>query len=441
MGDERSIPPANTQYPGVEHQVLKKWTDEGEPGDANGIGDMYKDFASGLTEAAENLMVAVFGSQAGWTGQAANAMRERLQKVAEWSQKTGDSFGVASSAFVSQGESVGSAKTSMPDPVDYNPGQMIKDAAKSGSIVDIAMLPYNMYQTRQAQQQAHEKAIQVVAQRDAELASAAASIPPFEPPPKIEDPGGKEPGPNGPGMPGAPGGRPGMPGGGSRGGIGGGGGGGGAGGAGGGGIGGGGGMPGFPGGGMGGGSGFGPDDPNNPNGNGDDNQGTPPNVGMPSLPVGSGTGTSGFAHTPTNFGGGGPGGFPPGGIPGGAGPAGGGGGFGGAFGGGFGPGGAPRPGGGFGPMGPGAAAGGAGGAGAGAGAGAGSGMGGAGAGGRGAGMAGGRGAGGMGAGGMGAGRGEGGEDDEHQRPSYLVEPDPDATFGSDQMTAPPVIGG
>jgi hypothetical protein len=37
-------------------------------------------------------------------------------------------------------------------------------------------------------------------------------------------------------------------------------------------------------------------------------------------------------------------------------------------------------------------------------------------------------------------RGEGEEDDEHQRASYLVEGDPDAVFGTDQMTAPPVIG-
>ena len=29
---------------------------------------------------------------------------------------------------------------------------------------------------------------------------------------------------------------------------------------------------------------------------------------------------------------------------------------------------------------------------------------------------------------------------EHQRPSYLVEADPDSLFGTDEMTAPPVIG-
>jgi hypothetical protein len=43
-------------------------------------------------------------------------------------------------------------------------------------------------------------------------------------------------------------------------------------------------------------------------------------------------------------------------------------------------------------------------------------------------------------GGGGGGRGQGGEDGEHQRPSFLVEADPDETFGTDEVTAPPVIG-
>jgi hypothetical protein len=54
--------------------------------------------------------------------------------------------------------------------------------------------------------------------------------------------------------------------------------------------------------------------------------------------------------------------------------------------------------------------------------------------GRGAGM------GGMPMGGGGGARGQGQEDGAHQRPSYLVEGDPDETFGTDEVTAPPVIG-
>jgi hypothetical protein len=45
-----------------------------------------------------------------------------------------------------------------------------------------------------------------------------------------------------------------------------------------------------------------------------------------------------------------------------------------------------------------------------------------------------------GAGGIGAGRGRKGADEEHQRPSYLVERDPESIFGVDETTAPPVIG-
>lgn len=46
-----------------------------------------------------------------------------------------------------------------------------------------------------------------------------------------------------------------------------------------------------------------------------------------------------------------------------------------------------------------------------------------------------------GMGGAPRGKGEGEEDKEHERPSYLVEGDPESTFGNDQLTAPPVIGG
>ncbi|WP_185845731.1 hypothetical protein [Kibdelosporangium aridum] len=415
MTYEPKVPPSNVYVPGQSHQVLADWVKTGEQADAEGLAQTWQDWGNGLQEASRDLFVAVFGSQDGWTGQAANAMREQLRRVAEWSKKTGEGFNKASTAFTQQGEAVGTAKNAMPEPVNFSPEQMIKDAAKGG-IIDLIKLPGAMYEQHQKQQQAYEQAIQVVAQRDAALQAAASSVPPFEPPPKVGDGGIKEPPPNNPPMPGSSGFRPGTGGTGSRGQFAGGGG------SGGGGAGGGGSIPGFNGG-----NGFGPNDPNNPNGN---DQNTPPNVNIPGMPIG--TGTSGYNPGPppsTNFGGGNPNPFA-------AGPtaAGGGGNFGGAFGGGFGPGGAPRPGGGFGPLGSGTAAG-AQGPGAGAPP-------------PGAGMGGGRGAagagrGGMGAGGMGggAGRGEGGEDEEHQRPSYLVEPDPDATFGTDQLTAPPVIGG
>jgi hypothetical protein len=114
--------------------------------------------------------------------------------------------------------------------------------------------------------------------------------------------------------------------------------------------------------------------------------------------------------------------------------------------GGGGPGGVPR-GGGFGPrgsggFGPGGGSGSTGGPGSGRG-GFGPGAGGAAAAAEGAaarGAAGSRGMGGMGGLHGGGKRGEGEEDTEHERPTFLVEPDPHDTFGTDEVTAPPVIG-
>jgi hypothetical protein len=41
---------------------------------------------------------------------------------------------------------------------------------------------------------------------------------------------------------------------------------------------------------------------------------------------------------------------------------------------------------------------------------------------------------------MGGRGGRGAADEERKRPSYLEGPDPDETFGTDQIVAPPVIG-
>jgi hypothetical protein len=42
---------------------------------------------------------------------------------------------------------------------------------------------------------------------------------------------------------------------------------------------------------------------------------------------------------------------------------------------------------------------------------------------------------------MGAGRGgKGGEDREHKRAEYLLEPDPESVFGADETAIPRVIG-
>lgn len=408
------VPRPDRHLRGMSHEELKAWTDAAEPAVSEDVADQWGSMGAGLSEAGKRLQQAVAGSEAGWTGLVADAMRYRLEQVAQWSQDAGEGFSAASSVVRQQSSAVGEAKARMPEPVPYDPVQIFEDAGKAG-LSGILALPQRLYAQKQKSDAAYSEALVTVAARDGHLRQGAGVIPAFTTPPALNDDGGGRPPVVPPPEPGGP-----RPGGG----------------------------PVFPGPGP---SGPRPGDGPGPTG------GTPGQSG-PSGPAQGGPGQPGpgvtvpGSHTPVPVvpgpvgeTGSGPG--LPGGTPGGPG---------------FGPGGGFVPGGGPGrgaPGGGGEAGGAARGRGAGPfpggpeepGRGAGRGLGGGarfGAGGvtaaeaaAGRGVAGARG-GGAGLGGvpLGAGTGKGDEDTEHQRPAWLVEDDPESLFGSDELTAPAVLG-
>lgn len=400
----RHLPHPDVHYPGKSHESLKAMTDPADAGAVQGVADGWLQLGVQLSQAGIVLQQAVFGSEAEWTGPAADAMRRQLSQVAEWSMTSGANFTEASKAITKQAESAGEAKSAMPEPVPYDPKQMFSDAAPNP--FKMAALAWEIPQQYDKHQAAHAEAAEVVARRDVSMIAAAASVPPFEPPPTLEGGGGTGDDPDA---------------------------------------------------GMG-------DRRNHDRGSwtgdlgGSSNTGTSSGLGTgqsssgvtgqvgPGSSTGTypgGTSASGWVPPTTSGGQNGP-------YPGGPGPGTGGSNnnFGNTF--------LPGGGRGYGPGDPRGGGGSAGGRGGGAGSGAGHGNGpgsggragagafgadaasrGAGAGGAGGGRGG---AAGMG-GGAGGGRGQGGVDEEHTRASFLQEADPDALFGTDEITAPPVIGG
>ncbi|HEU5476011.1 MAG TPA: hypothetical protein VFV67_35750 [Actinophytocola sp.] len=476
-------------------------TENADAGQVGAAGDTWVTVGNTMIQFQEDIASAINNSEADWQGTAANSARMFMADVGTWVGTAGQGAALAGTQMLRQAEALSTASNSMPEEVPYDRDewtQRIMSSSDPWGTYHEAVEQYN------ASQEAHQRAAEVLTSYDGGLAGAstmpAFTAPPMmgggdatltdasdtdgvgrmgggpDGPPGS---GGSGPGTggSGPGTGGAsvppslPG--PGGTGGGGTGGSGTGG----TGGTGGpGGIG----IPGGPGGAGGGTGGTGGTGgvggiPGGPGGT--TPGGVLPGGRPPSIPVGGGSRPPG-----TGPGGGGPGGgpgeggFPPGGgfpigglpigggLPGGEdglrpgrGPGGGPG-----FGPGLGGGGAGEGGGGRGVSpfgtgggggvdgehggrglgrGPGGTAFGPGGSAPGAGAGALAAEHAATGGGRAGGPgAGGRAGGGMPMGGMAGARGQGDEDGEHQRPSYLVEADPDSLFGTDEMTAPPVIG-
>jgi hypothetical protein len=415
----QGLQPSNADYQGHEHAQLAQYVTQNlDPNQVGEVSDAYFKLHEKFKTFADRLKDAVAKSQHEWEGPAAEDARGYFTNLQTWADGNSQNAKLASETIYQQSEAATSAKNRMPEEIPFDWDSEMKKWGENP--LDIVGNIERSYQTYQASNEAHAEAARVMNEYDGELYTAASKQPVFAEPPKFGESGGS-PSPT---------------------------------------------MPG-PGNGGTAASGFTPPPSSTPpssslpsggfpGGGGSGGGGTPPGgIGGPApvpnpLPGGRRTGsvtpggTNPTGYRPPNF-------TPP--------PRRGGGnssntGFGGmapmpmgGAGGGFGPGGSSEysgkmgRGGGFGPAGGGtpgsgaasgaarpgalgaaeAAAGRAGGAGA-------------------AGGAAGRGMGPAGMGGAGGRGGQGSEDQEHQRPTYLVEGDPDEVFGTDQRTAPPVIG-
>jgi hypothetical protein len=181
----RQIPTPTTNPRAQSHDALKAMTDAAQPAGAQAVADGWTRLAAGFDEAVTLFDRARHASEAGWTGPAADAMRAHLARVAHWSKAMGAHYQAAGTAIATQATAAESAKSAMPPPVPYDPAAMIRQARESGSLLQLAQLPFQLYAQKHKRDAAHEEAARVITERDRTMAHAATEIPPFEPPPAL----------------------------------------------------------------------------------------------------------------------------------------------------------------------------------------------------------------------------------------------------------------
>ena len=188
----RQVPTPSMNPNAQSHEALKELTDAADSSGSQAVADGWAAMASGFDEAAGLFQQAMVSSEAGWSGDAAEGMRAQLARVARWSKETGARYGAAAAAISTQSVVADSAKRSMPPPVPYDPAQMIKDARDSGNILAMAALPFKMYAQKQKHDAAHDEAARIVAERDLAFSLSAGAIPEFSPPPSLTETGSSD---------------------------------------------------------------------------------------------------------------------------------------------------------------------------------------------------------------------------------------------------------
>ncbi|GAB2980795.1 hypothetical protein LWP59_00930 [Amycolatopsis acidiphila] len=420
------LPAPDTHYQGYDHSTLQTMVQSVNPGQVTGVSTSWTQLANAMATFGQQLGQAATKSGATWKGDAAESAYNFVSGLGTWSDQSGQAAQLASDQVYSQSSAAETAKNSMPEPIPFSWTDEMKGWASSNPL-DLVDNIDKSFQKQQQSQEAHDQAVQVMTSYDNNLYTAASKAPAFNPPPTFEGPtggttghlSGSIDGTSSAGYTGPSGGTGGV-----------------------------GGTGGTPGGGQVGGGNSGslsgslaglstPVAPTLNSGVKTGGSSTPGRTSAQGFQPPGGNSNSSTSSGLGQAGLGSMGGMPMGAM---------GGGFGGmgdgddysskvgrGGGSGFGPGGS-------------AASSGSGSSGsAGAGAQSGARAGGAGAAETAAGGSGARGSAGSsgrsGMGGMGhGGKGQGGEDEEHQRPSWLIEPDPDEVFGTTERTAPPVIG-
>ncbi|MFD2491651.1 PPE domain-containing protein [Amycolatopsis jiangsuensis] len=143
--------------------------DGNDPAAAGSAGARWTELSGRLRESIGSLTALSAGSRESWQGEAGDAMRTVLARAAGWLGETSAMSTVVGDAVTGQAEVAARARAEMPEPVEFDPATMIRSAAASGNVLELAGLSFEMDVRREAAEAARQKAIDVLRTRDTAL--------------------------------------------------------------------------------------------------------------------------------------------------------------------------------------------------------------------------------------------------------------------------------
>ncbi|MBK1788622.1 PE-PGRS family protein [Prauserella cavernicola] len=181
----RALPSTDRRYEWYSHEALKAQVESGnEPAEAGEIGREWSELAGALRDAGDAITGMSGESEQAWTGQGGDALRRVLASAAGWSREVAAVSQTLGDAVGSQAEAAARARAEMPEPVPYEPGDLIRSAVAAGDIGALAGLSGMLSAMREESEAARQRAIDVLYARDAALREA---VPPssFSAPPPL----------------------------------------------------------------------------------------------------------------------------------------------------------------------------------------------------------------------------------------------------------------
>jgi hypothetical protein len=153
--------------PAQAYALAKEWTD---------LGNMMADNSRVMDE-------QIRGTESGWQGAAATIARDSTLKLATWGGDAAQTSQYMGTRIAEQGLTAERAKAAMPEPVQFDYNQMLMQGFVSGGLPGLARAVQDVQVASDQARSAHEQAVQVMSDMEAQSKSVDETTPRFVRPP------------------------------------------------------------------------------------------------------------------------------------------------------------------------------------------------------------------------------------------------------------------
>ncbi|WP_033260988.1 hypothetical protein [Amycolatopsis vancoresmycina] len=180
----------NADYKGTDHAQLQAFLQSNlDVEQVSEVSTAYHQVHQVFDKFAQSMNTAVNASKGTWEGTAADNAQQYFTSLSKWSDANSQNAKLASETIYDQGQAAATAKNSMPAPIPFSWTDEFKGWATSNPF-NLADNVDKSIQKQKDSQAAHDEAAGVMATYDKNLYEAASKQPAFAPPPSFSTGGG-----------------------------------------------------------------------------------------------------------------------------------------------------------------------------------------------------------------------------------------------------------
>lgn len=175
----------NTHYVSYAHQELARFVQENfDPAAVHDVGRVYHDHGQKFLEFAERIRRAAAVTQETWHGEAGDAMRAQVTRLADHMSHSGNAAQLTGNQLGMQAEAGERARNSMPEVIEFDLKEELRNYFADPNPLTAISRANEIVQKQQRSQAAHQEAARVMSAMETSFGEAAARTPAFVPAPR-----------------------------------------------------------------------------------------------------------------------------------------------------------------------------------------------------------------------------------------------------------------